>query len=143
LPNSSKQVTDYDAGRIFLRHLIRSIPYQSTEIDQLVLTTPVVSFENYLVWLNETLGAKAEQIHVVDESTAAALGYAVTEPGAVVLVFDFGGGTLDISLLFVAINLLSEAGDELLADGLRSEEATLREMSLRLQQDLTEGNIVR
>jgi len=40
-----------------------------------------------------------EKIRVIDESTAAALGYAVTEPGAVVLVFDFGGGTLDLSLV--------------------------------------------
>ena len=27
------------------------------------------------------------------------LGYAITEPGALVLVFDFGGGTLDLSLV--------------------------------------------
>ncbi len=35
----------------------------------------------------------------MDEVTAAALGYAVTDPGAVVLVVDFGGGTLDLSLV--------------------------------------------
>jgi molecular chaperone DnaK (HSP70) len=40
-----------------------------------------------------------DKVRVVDESTAAALGYAVTKPGAVVLVFDFGGGTLDLSLV--------------------------------------------
>jgi molecular chaperone DnaK (HSP70) len=36
---------------------------------------------------------------MVDESTAAALGYAVQRPGSVVLVVDFGGGTLDLSLI--------------------------------------------
>jgi molecular chaperone DnaK (HSP70) len=40
-----------------------------------------------------------EKVRIVDESTAAALGYAVTEPGALVLVIDFGGGTLDLSLV--------------------------------------------
>ena len=38
-------------------------------------------------------------VQIVDESTAAALGYAVKRPGAVVLVIDFGGGTLDLSLV--------------------------------------------
>ncbi len=44
-------------------------------------------------------------------------------------------------ILFVAINLLSEAGDELLADGLRSRIPALQEMAVRLQKDLAEGNI--
>ncbi len=91
---------DRDAGRFFLRHLFQSLPYHADEIEQLVLTTPVASFENYLTWLNETLGDLAgDRIRIVDESTAAALGYAVTEPEAIVLVFDFGGGTLDLSLV--------------------------------------------
>lgn len=90
---------DRDAGRFFLRHLFQSLPYHADEIEQLVLTTPVASFENYLTWLNETPGDLAgDRIRIVDES-AAALGYAVTEPEAIVLVFDFGGGTLDLSLV--------------------------------------------
>ncbi len=87
-----------DAGRLFIRQMLQSLPY--TDIEQLVLTAPVVSFEGYLSWLNEAVGDTiSENTRIVDESTAAALGYAVTEPGAVVLVFDFGGGTLDLSLV--------------------------------------------
>ncbi|MCU0480662.1 MAG: Hsp70 family protein, partial [Anaerolineae bacterium] len=92
---------DKDAGRAFVKHLIHNLPYKNEDIEQLVLTAPVASFEGYLAWLNSVIDEVAllDKIRVVDESTAAALGYAVTKPGAVVLVFDFGGGTLDLSLV--------------------------------------------
>lgn len=92
--------TDRDAGKQFVQTLINSLPFEDGEIEQLVLTAPVASFEGYLAWLNSVIDEVAlDKIRVVDESTAAALGYAVTKPGAVVLVFDFGGGTLDLSLV--------------------------------------------
>lgn len=92
--------TDRDAGSIFLRQLIEQMPFDNGDIEQLVLTAPVASFEGYLAWINGVIDSVAlDKIRVVDESTAAALGYAVTKPGVVVLVFDFGGGTLDLSLV--------------------------------------------
>ena len=91
---------DRDAGQAFLKQLVDALPYRDEDIDQLVLAAPVASFEGYLSWLNDVVtGIAPEKIRVVDESTAAALGYTVTEPGAVVLVLDFGGGTLDLSLV--------------------------------------------
>lgn len=86
--------TDLDAGQVFLRHLLEQVGADS--IDQLVMTAPVSSFHHYLGWLE---GAIQRDVQIVDESTAAALGYAVTESGALVLVVDFGGGTLDLSLV--------------------------------------------
>jgi molecular chaperone DnaK (HSP70) len=95
-----KNWADRDAGRSFVRRVVEMLPNGDKEIDQLVLTAPVASFEGYLSWLNGVIDEIApEKIRVVDESTAAALGYAVTKPGAVALVFDFGGGTLDLSLV--------------------------------------------
>lgn len=92
--------SDSDAGRTFVRQLIGRLPFASSEIEQLVLTAPIASFEGYLAWLNEAVGDLAdERVRIIDESTAAALGYAVTQPGAIVLVLDFGGGTLDLSLV--------------------------------------------
>ncbi|MCB9452061.1 MAG: Hsp70 family protein [Anaerolineaceae bacterium] len=91
---------DRQAGRSFIRHLISTLPYGEADIDQLVLTAPVASFEGYLSWLNGVIDEiSTDKIRIVDESTAAALGYTITKPGAVVLVFDFGGGTLDLSLV--------------------------------------------
>lgn len=95
-----QKFADRDAGGNFVKQIIQALPYHDDEIEQLVLTAPVAAFEGYLAWLNQVIDEIApEKIRVVDESTAAALGYAVTEPGAVVLVFDFGGGTLDLSLV--------------------------------------------
>ena len=92
--------TDGQAGKTFLRHLLASLPYHAEDIDQLVITAPVAAFDEYTAWLNRVLeNIPVEKIRIVDESTAAALGYAVTKPGAIVLVIDFGGGTLDLSLV--------------------------------------------
>ena len=91
---------DRDAGSHFVREVLGALPFGDDEIEQLVLTAPVAAFEGYLAWLNDVIDEIApDKIRVVDESTAAALGYAVTQPGAIVLVFDFGGGTLDLSLV--------------------------------------------
>lgn len=91
-----------DAGRHFLRHLLDALPVPVQDIERLALSAPVASFEGYMAWLAGAVGphlADPDCISLVDEATAAALGYAVTEPGAVVLVVDFGGGTLDLSLV--------------------------------------------
>jgi len=94
------QWADRDSGRSFVRNLLAALPFPKSDIEQLVLTSPVASFEGYLTWLNELIDdLPPEKVRIVDESTAAALGYMVTEPKAVVLVFDFGGGTLDLSLV--------------------------------------------
>lgn len=92
--------TDREAGRSFLRRLLRAAAFRRDDVDQLVMTAPVAAFDAYLLWLRDALDdIPADRIRVVDESTAAALGYAVTDPGALVLVIDFGGGTLDLALV--------------------------------------------
>ncbi|MBZ0278346.1 MAG: Hsp70 family protein [Anaerolineae bacterium] len=99
-PIDGVEWADREAGRSFIKHLISTLPYGEADIEQLVMTAPVASFEGYLSWLNGVIDEIApEKIRIVDESTAAALGYTITKPGAVVLVFDFGGGTLDLSLV--------------------------------------------
>ena len=84
----------------FLGALWKNLQNLAIEPSELIFTVPVGSFERYLDWFRdwgEKIGAA--RVRFVDESTAAALGYAVNNPGSLVLVVDFGGGTLDLSLV--------------------------------------------
>jgi molecular chaperone DnaK (HSP70) len=84
----------------FIQAIWQQLQAQKIQPDQVIFTVPVGAFERYLDWfrnLGDRLGVS--HVQLVDESTAAALGYAVQRPGSVVLVVDFGGGTLDLSLV--------------------------------------------
>lgn len=93
-----KTVTFEQVGEWFLRELIEKIQAQETP-ESLVLTVPVDSFEAYRRWLTEVCQAwNVEKVRILDEPTAAALGYG-TADGDILLVIDFGGGTIDLSLV--------------------------------------------
>lgn len=94
-----EEVTFDRAGLWFLQAVLSSLRSQGEAADDLVFTAPVNSFETYRRWLLERCDQfGATRIQLIDESTAAALGYGL-ESGATVLVIDFGGGTLDLSLV--------------------------------------------
>ena len=87
----------------FIETIWKQLYQQNIQPDKLIFTVPVGAFERYLDWfrdLAETLGVA--EVQLIDESTAAALGYAIKRPGSLVLVVDFGGGTLDLSLVRTA-----------------------------------------
>jgi molecular chaperone DnaK (HSP70) len=83
-------------AQAFLQAVMEAVQQEYLQPQQVVFTAPVGSFERYLNWLR---GVAGDPVQIVDEATAAALGYAVGQPGSVVLVVDFGGGTLDLSLV--------------------------------------------
>jgi molecular chaperone DnaK (HSP70) len=88
----------------FIRTIWKQLYQQNIQPEKLIFTVPVGAFERYLDWfrdLAESLGV--EEVQLIDESTAAALGYAVQRPNSLVLVVDFGGGTLDLSLVRTAV----------------------------------------
>jgi molecular chaperone DnaK (HSP70) len=101
----------YDATAIatlFLTTVWRHI-CQQVEPTQVIMTVPTGAFEPYGRWLR-SVAAQLEfpQPTWLDESTAAALGYAVQTPGCLCLVVDCGGGTLDLSLVRTqALNAMS------------------------------------
>lgn len=92
-------------GSWFLQELLNKIQHETSEpIQSLVLTVPVDSFETYRHWLMagcESLDV--ERISIIDEPTAAALGYGAADR-ELVLVVDFGGGTVDLSLVQLSPN---------------------------------------
>jgi molecular chaperone DnaK (HSP70) len=72
---------------------------------EIVATAPVETFDTYRDWLVREVGdgMAAARLRVVDEATAAAVGYSARmSPGDVFCVFDFGAGTLDISVVRIA-----------------------------------------
>ncbi|MFB2917209.1 Hsp70 family protein [Aerosakkonema funiforme] len=87
-------------SELFIKEIWQQIEPEKLQPKNVIFTVPVGAFERYLDWfrdVGEKLGVP--EVQIVDESTAAALGYAVKRPGSVVLVVDFGGGTLDLSLV--------------------------------------------
>jgi len=85
-------------GTWFLEQILGRL-YGDGVADSLVLTVPVDSFEAYRRWLTSVCqGWAVEQIYLLDEPTAAALGYDQSQAN-LILVLDFGGGTIDFSLV--------------------------------------------
>jgi molecular chaperone DnaK (HSP70) len=86
------------AGALLLRRLWEALP-KELEPNRLILTAPVEACGGYRRWLREVCASLAvAEIALVDEPTAAAIGSGLA-PGSRVLVVDFGGGTLDVSLV--------------------------------------------
>lgn len=86
-------------GELFLTGIINQLQQSLDVGESLVITVPVDSFEVYRSWLSgvcKTL--PVDRIQLLDEPTAAALGYGMTA-AQTLLVVDFGGGTLDLSLV--------------------------------------------
>ena len=94
-----KNLTFEQIGQWFLNDVIDRLSESEPNINSLVLTVPVDSFEAYRYWLTQVCQSLAiEQIRILDEPTAAALGYDAIEQ-ELLLVIDFGGGTIDLSLV--------------------------------------------
>lgn len=93
----------YDAQRVatlFLDQLVQSLRETGIPMTQVILTVPVGASQGYQQWLAKTAqGWGLGGVQLLDEATAAALSYALAEPGSLILVLDFGGGTLDVSLV--------------------------------------------
>ncbi|QLE55420.1 Hsp70 family protein [Nostoc sp. TCL26-01] len=97
-------------GQWFLTRVIEQLAPLEGGLDSLILTVPVDSFENYRYWLGKVCQAlPVEQVRMLDEPTAAALGYGLAEE-EILLVIDFGGGTLDLSL--VQLNKSTQANSK-------------------------------
>ena len=91
--------------------------------EELVVTVPVEAYDHYVDWLRTTVeaAAGARRVRVLDEATACILGYQEhARNDDVYMIFDFGGGTLDVSI--VKVNLDAEGLQKCLILGRAGEE---------------------
>ncbi|HEY9626484.1 MAG TPA: Hsp70 family protein [Coleofasciculaceae cyanobacterium] len=97
-------VTFEQAGQWFLSRVIQELQRLDPNLNALVFTVPVDSFEAYRLWLTQICKSlQIEQVRMLDEPTAVALGYGLEKQGTL-LVVDFGGGTLDLSLVKLEVS---------------------------------------
>ncbi|MGB7251466.1 MAG: Hsp70 family protein [Phormidesmis sp.] len=101
MPELDDQTLSFEqVGSWFLQQVIAQLKAQDSDLNSLVFTVPVDSFEAYRLWLsNVCQSLDIDQVRLIDEPTAAALGYQLTPEQRTLLVVDFGGGTLDFSLV--------------------------------------------
>lgn len=100
LPEIDGQVVSFEqVGELFLKEVVATVRKVPLPVESLIFTVPVDSFEAYRHWLGQVCQSlQVEQVRMIDEPTAAALGYGMAE-AEILLVIDFGGGTLDLSLV--------------------------------------------
>jgi molecular chaperone DnaK (HSP70) len=99
-----REISHFEAGRDFLTTVLT---FAAAELnlgdEEVALTVPVEAFEHYEDWLTGVAEAAGmPRFRLLDEPSAAALGYgASVQPGEVYLIFDFGGGTLDVAVVLI------------------------------------------
>ncbi len=54
--------SDKAIGSAFIRRVLGNVPFPKHEIDEIVLTVPVIAFQEYLDWLRQALGAGAASL---------------------------------------------------------------------------------
>lgn len=99
---NSQRISFYDAGRDFLLKIVQLAAAEiKTTKPKIAVSVPVESFEHYADWLSRVVESSgAGGFELIDEPSAAALGYGdQVESGRVCLIFDFGGGTLDVGVV--------------------------------------------
>jgi molecular chaperone DnaK (HSP70) len=97
-----KPIDNFDAAAAFLTQVINAVGiHADLSEEEVAFTLPVEAFEHAQRWLDGVVrSAGVLRPRYLDEASAAALGYSArVRPGAPYLVFDFGGGTLDVSIV--------------------------------------------
>jgi len=128
-------VTPRQAGEDLIGQILMSAAAHAGE--DLVVTLPVEAYDKYADWLQDAvLKSHRGTVRMLDEATACILGYDEhVREGQVYVVFDFGGGTLDVSVVKTRdlgsgdtqlCDVLGRAGEEI--GGALVDQWLLREM---------------
>jgi molecular chaperone DnaK (HSP70) len=115
--NNERKVTPKEASRMLLQYIRNEASkYLQLEVDKAVITVPA-NFNNAQITQTKEAGLEAgfEDIRILKEPVAVGFAYSFEENGdSTVLVYDFGGGTFDASLLKVSsgkIDVIDINGD--------------------------------
>ncbi len=139
-------ITPRQAGEDLIGQILMSAAAHAGE--DLVITLPVEAYDKYADWLQgAVLKSYRGTVRMLDEATACILGYdAHVREGQVYVVFDFGGGTLDVSVVKTRdfgtgdtqlCDVLGRAGEEI--GGALVDQWLLRQM--QDAQHLTEHDL--
>jgi molecular chaperone DnaK len=107
------QISHFEAGRDFL---VAVLSFAAADLglsgEEIAFTVPVEAFEHYEEWLAGVAEAAGmPRFRLIDEASAAALGYgAHIQPGDCYLIFDFGGGTLDVAAVLIEEEMGATSG---------------------------------
>lgn len=107
-----------DITRLFLRELFGEVKRTTGHrIQDLVVTTPVDAYESYRAELSEILKSLGvRRTRFIDEPVAAAIGYGLgLKQERLVLVCDFGGGTLHVALVLLTAKGVHQGTCEVIA----------------------------
>ncbi len=97
-PIYDSKISPEKAGEVLIHNIWDKVS-EKVSIKRLVLTAPVDTYREYRTWLiNVCHSLEVKEIALVDEPTAAAMGAGI-EPGSTLLVLDFGGSTIDMSIV--------------------------------------------
>lgn len=116
-PSASKNLSPEEISSIVLQKLVADASrYLKQEVSQAVITVPAY-FNDSQRLATKDAGriAGIDVLRILNEPTAAALAYGLEKKrNEVVLIFDLGGGTFDVSILEVGeevFEVLSTSGD--------------------------------
>jgi molecular chaperone DnaK len=116
-PNLKKDFTPEEISSLVLKKLVNdSSNYLNGKVTQAVITVPAYFNDSQrLATKDAGTIAGLEVLRILNEPTAAALAYGLDKKkNEVVLIFDLGGGTFDVSILEVGeevFEVLSTSGD--------------------------------
>ena len=97
-PIYDSKISPEKAGELLIHKIWEKVT-ERINIKRLVLTAPVDTYREYRAWIVDICNSlKVQEIALVDEPTAAAMGAGLS-PGSTLLVLDFGGSTIDMSIV--------------------------------------------
>lgn len=102
VPLPGRTISYREAGADYLGAILSMLVQEHDRSDtEAVFSVPVEAFEHYQDWVTDLAGTSGiRTVRVVDEASAAALASGLSvQAGEVFMLFDMGGGTLDVSVV--------------------------------------------